>query len=543
MTNPITQITGSVQQAPTPNLLQQKGALISQGATTLGVGQTTLLTALADLTAILNGALALSSLSYSANTVTATTAAPHGLAGSLWLTIAGAVPAGYNGNFLCTITGASTFTYQLATNPGSETTPGTYTEEDVAELLAMGTTFFGMGSQVAVSVLELGPGSPANGVTALSNFITQTLPQQFYLYLVPRTWGAEPTFLTLMASYEAFTSKTYFLTTLTLQNYSGVTAAMKCALPLIEAPAQGIWPANVVTAASYSDGFITFTTTTNHGVAIGQWFNMSGFTPAGYNGWFKAKEGTATNSLVAAVPADPTAESVLGTLNASSGSSTGIGTTEFDLADTMWTILSWGLNNLVPPLQFNYMFGATPFPLKGNAALLSTLATANVSYVGTGAEGGISTSIIFYGKTADGNQFNYWYAIDWMQIQGQLNVTNAVIVGSNNSEDPLYYNQQGINTLQSVLAGVCKTGIGKGLLLGSLALTELDPSTFATNVENGVYDGQVVINAVPFAIYTSLNPSNYGQGLYGGLAVAFTPQTGFTQIIVNLQAVPLVLGG
>ena len=45
-------------------------------------------------------------------TVTATTSSPHGLTlgDSLLLTISGASPSGHNGTYLCTPTGASTFT-------------------------------------------------------------------------------------------------------------------------------------------------------------------------------------------------------------------------------------------------------------------------------------------------------------------------------------------------------------------------------------------------------------------------------------------------
>lgn len=541
MTNPITIVNASVQAAPTPSTLLRSGALISQGATNLGAQQYSLLTKLSDLTSILSGALANTSITWSGSVATVTTTSPHGFATSdtIWLTIAGATPAGYNGSFLCTITGASTFTYVLSANPGSSASPaGTYTEEDVAELLAMATTFFGMGSQLGVWVLELGAGSPAEGVTALTTFITATSPQKFYAYLVPRTWAGEPTYLTFLASYEAVTSKTYFFTTVTLANYKNFTTAMKDVLALVECPAVGIWPANVLTGATYSSGVVTFTTTSNHGVVPGQWFQISGCTPAGYNGYWLAQEGTATDSLIAFSSASIGMESALGTLVASTASSTGVGATEFSIADAFWTVLNWNPSsgNLVTPLSFAYMFGDTHFTNKGNSSLLTTLASANVNYIGTGAEGGISTAILFFGRTMDGNQFNYWYSIDWTQVNCDLACSAAVINGSNNPLNPLYYNPQGILTLQSVVASVVKQGIGAGLILGALTLTELDPTTFATNLANGVYAGQAVVNAVPFATYVAANPSNYAAGIYGGLSLAFTPQTGFQQVIITLTA-------
>lgn len=79
------------------------------------------------------------------------------------------------------------------------------------------------------------------------------------------------------------------------------------------------YPANVITAASWSAGQTTWTTTTNHGVAVGEHFTISGMTPAGYNGDFVAVTGTATNSLVANVAANPGASTVQGTLVAGGG--------------------------------------------------------------------------------------------------------------------------------------------------------------------------------------------------------------------------------
>ena len=82
------------------------------------------------------------------------------------------------------------------------------------------------------------------------------------------------------------------------------------------------YPANVITAASWaatSGGQVTFITTTNHGVAVGDYFSISGMTPAGYNGDFVAIAGTATDVLVAALATNPGAETILGTLVAGGG--------------------------------------------------------------------------------------------------------------------------------------------------------------------------------------------------------------------------------
>jgi len=74
------------------------------------------------------GSTAISSISWSGGTVSVTTASPHGLhngSTGVNISVSGVTPSGYNGYQSCAITGASTFTYALAGNPGVETVLGT----------------------------------------------------------------------------------------------------------------------------------------------------------------------------------------------------------------------------------------------------------------------------------------------------------------------------------------------------------------------------------------------------------------------------------
>ena len=346
-------------------------------------------------------------------------------------------------------------------------------------------------------------------------------------------------------SSKSVTSKTYFFTTASLADYANFTAAMKGVLSFVEAPETSVWPANALTGLSWSNGIITATTATPHGVAASEWFQLVGAVPLGFNGYYYALEGTGGDTLVAALAVNPGPVSSDGTLAASQVASPGVPSTEFSAAAAFWTVLSWNASsaNRVRPLTFAFMFGTTPFPLQGNSSILATLLAANVNYIGTGSEGGIATQILRNGRTMDGNQFNWWYSIDWTQINGDLALSNAVINGSNNLISPLWYNQDGIDTLAGVLSSTIKQGISAGLILGTLNQVALDSMTFATNVENGIYSGQAVVNAVPFATYIAANPNNYKPGIYGGFSVAFTPQTGFQQIILNLQAIQFGAGG
>lgn len=449
----IVQINVSVATAPTPTTLQESGAAISQGATNLGAGNSALLTQLSDLTPLLAAPLAIASMVWSGGTVIVTTTAPiPGLqAGDpLITTIANATPVGYNGLQAGTVTGANTFTYPLAVNPGAEIIPGTYTPPSQGELLAMMGTFFAQGTGQAVSVLELGPGDATGGPTALQTFITAN-PGKFYSYLVPRMWDASTGLLALINANNALNSKTYFFVTTTLATYSNYTDLMKSAWVLIEAP--------------------------------------------------------------------------------------GIPLTEFSIAAAFQHSLQYAPSsvNKMTPMAFSFVFGVTQYPLVGNQALFSALKAANVNYIGTGAEGGISTAIVFWGVNSDGNDFTYWYSVDWFQLNSDLVISNAVINGSNNPLNPLYYNQPGINTLQDVIYQLIQSAITFGLANGTPARAALDGPAFAQAVDNGDFIDQDVVNAIPFLTYTSENPSAYKQGFYGGLAAVYIPQRGFKQIVFNIS--------
>lgn len=78
--------------------------------------------------------VAITSLIWSGGTVTVTTAEPHGLpSGTTSGNIYSALPAAYSGAFTFTETGANTFTYPLASNPGAATATG-YTGFDSSAL-------------------------------------------------------------------------------------------------------------------------------------------------------------------------------------------------------------------------------------------------------------------------------------------------------------------------------------------------------------------------------------------------------------------------
>jgi len=547
MTNPIVTVNVTQSVAPTPNALQKMGALISQGGTNLGAYNYGLLTQPADLTALLPAPLALTSITWASTyggLATATASAAHGVTvGEQFTTdIEGATPAGYNGTVIATASSSTAFTYYLPTNPGTSpaTVAGTYTARGVAELQSMVTTFFAQGAQQAVYALELGAGEAAAGVSALGTFITAN-PGLFYSYLTPRDWDGVPSFLTFLAGFESTTAKTYFFVTTTLPNYT-LYGGMKCVLALIEAPRYGAWPADTISAATWSGGVVTATTTNAHTVKPGQFFKVSGGTPSGYNGTFLAQPGTTGSTLIYNVASDPGSYVSGASLVASLYSSAGIPAAEFTNASDFFVTLNYAPSNTnkVPQLGFSFLFGVTAFPTRGNGALLSTLKAADVNYVGVGNEGGIQQNLLYWGHVMDGRPFNYWYSVDWIQINAAENLANAVINGSNDPINPLYYNQQGIDRLQQNLQATAQSAITFGLALGSVVLTSLDSQTFINNFNAGLYLGNVVINAIPFTTYTAANPGDYKIGRYAGFAISYPPLRGFESIIVNINATDFV---
>jgi hypothetical protein len=453
MSYQIVQLNVSQTFAPAPITLQSSGAFISQGGTTLANGTSALLTQNSDLTPLLAAPLAITSLAWSSSVVLATTtAAIPGLStGDTFITtVTGATPAAYNGLVLATVTGANTFTYALAANPGAETVPGTYTPPGQGELVSMVGTFFGQGTAQSAYVLELGPGDEANGTTALAAWIIAN-PGVYYSYLVPRIWDVSSGLLALIAAYEAPTAKVYFWVTTTLANWSTYTKLMKCVNARIEAP--------------------------------------------------------------------------------------GIPLTEFSQAVAFQKSLSYAPSsgNRMTPLAFSYYNGVTPYPTRGNNALLTTLQNANINVIGTGAEGGSSTALDWWGKMLDGNDFSYWYSVDWYQLAAAQALAADVQNGSNSSLNPLTYDQHGIDTLQDSLIQVNNDAITFNLANGTVARAALDGPAFQQALDSGAYVDQDVVNAVPFKIYVAENPSDFQAETYKGLSSVYIPQRGFMKIVFNLN--------
>lgn len=227
----IVNINVSITNPPRPSQLLKTGALVSVGGTTLPVGTTQLLTTATDLASIIHPAFEIESLAWASNTVTVTLAEAHGLENGdqLQVVLAGNSPAGYNGTFAGTVTGADTITYPLATDPGTDTAQGTLQLYSATELQQMNTSFWAQGKQRAVYVLELGAVPTVDAVEALQAYIANDVSlgntyQTFFAYLVPRAFSSQATFKQLTNLYTAANDLVYFFVTTDLAGYSAWSA-------------------------------------------------------------------------------------------------------------------------------------------------------------------------------------------------------------------------------------------------------------------------------------------------------------------------------
>lgn len=436
ITPTIVTVNTTVTRAPTVSQLQQSGAIVSTGGTTLATGTYQYCGLLSQVTSILAAPLTLTGLVWASGTVTATATAALTLATgqTFTTTIAGVTPAAYNGTYAATVTGANTFTFALASNPGTATVQGTYLPNNTGFVSNSATTFFAQGTSVGTYVLELGAQTTAAAaITALQTWITaNSQPQVFYAYLVPANWDASSAAAlnTMTANYESPSGQTYFFITTTISNLPGY-AANKAVFATVPSPTQA---------------------TTEHQAAA---------------------------------------------------------------AFYQWLVNLPGPANQLAPMSFRFVFGVTPWSQIGTQTNINTALTNYGNLILTCSEGGLGTAGLFKGTTMDGEQAAWWYGIDWFRIQVKQAIANAVMNGSN-SNPPLLYNQAGINTLQAVAQNVADSAVKFGCALSA------------------------VVSAVPFATYSTENPSDYNNGIYNGFSAIVVGQNAFLTLQFNLDATQFV---
>jgi hypothetical protein len=481
--NAIVTVNVSIIEAPTPNTYQRTGALVCFGATTITAaqGNTSYLTQYADLTPLLQPPMQASTSTWAGGTETVVFTAPipgpPTVGDVIPLIFSGYNPVSLNGLHQCTVTAPNTVTFAVTTSPGTISVQGTAITQGSVELQQMATTFFGQGNIIGVWVLDLGYQSQSsNEVTALQTWLTNN-PLTIYGFLLPRHFGSNSTILGTSAIPTAFTNL----------------------LKVYENPE----------AMEYFWLTVTSSTMTNLGPTFKDVIQL----------------------VEAPVLTDPTQINLTDP------------TGEFTLAALFYNALAYRASNTnrIAPMAFKYVYGVTQYPQKGNGPLLVSFKTANTNYISTGAEGGIAFTMVYEGVTLDGHDyFNWWYTIDWVQIEINLNLSNAIINGSNNPLAPLYYNQDGINYLETVLYSTMQDAQTFGMVLGKIEMTQLDGPDLTNAINGGTFAGKCDVNAVPFLNYTLSNPGDYKIGEYDGLSTLFIPARGFIHILVNVVATDLV---
>jgi hypothetical protein len=472
--NDIVTVTVSTILAPAANTLQQTGAILSYGGSTVPVGSTQILTRFGDLAQWVIPADGVVNAVWAAGVVTVTLQNP--IPGT-WtngdlvsMNFTGFTPTGYNGTYICTITGADTVTYNQLIDPTIMMQAGKSQFTAAMDLNAKVATFFRQGTGRYVYILELGfQTTPQQEMLQLENWLNVN-PLSFYGYLVPYAWGNSNNITNAITLFEQFVNPeamTYFWITLQANTVGLIPNTCKSVVQLIEDPS--VYPARISAAPGmYAE-----------------------YTIAGMFYWALQFQATSVTR--------------------------------------------------VAPMCFKYIYGVTPYNQLSAGSIFASFKTNNVNYIRTGAEGGINYTFVYMGVTADGmDYFNWWWTIDWVQINIKLDLANAIINGTNNPLAPLYYDQPGINQLEAVLAGTMKRGGGFGMINGVVVQTQLNSDDLMTAIDAGTYEGQCNVNAVPFLAYSEQNPSDYGVGEYDGLSTLFIPARGFVHVLVSVVATDIV---
>ena len=379
-----------------------------------------------------------------------------------------------------------------------------------AELLNMATTFFAQGTGVGLYILELGYNANIDTqITSLQTWITAN-PGLFYAYLTPVNWDTLSNEVgSASANAGTYTYTTAPTITFTAATGGGVTATGTVAIngagqvSLITITNPGWYPAQASPTATLSVATTGTAPTVTVTMANAQNVLTANYeSPTGKMYFF-------ATTTVANGASYLNNKAVLGVIPAPTAPST-----EFTAAMPFYQALvnNPSASNMLAPMAFRYAYGVTAWPQTGQNTNITNGLTEFANMIISGAEGGISNLCLFKGTTMDGTQFSWWYGIDWFQIQVNQALAAAVINGSN-SNPPLLYNQNGINTLHKIAQQVADSAVKFGCALSA------------------------TVSATPFGAYTTANPTNYQAGLYNGFSAQVVGQNGFLVIDFALNAI------
>lgn len=241
----IVNININTQTPPKPSRLLQSGVMVSAGGTTLNAGEGQWIASVAAAESLIIPTMTISSIAWANNTVTITLSGniPQAFGETEQIIVSGVQPEAYNGTYTATVNQeAGTLTYELYTDPGASTVSGSVTSSAANEITEMVTSFFKQGKTRQVYILETTADTVTASVKVLSDFIAQDVAlgfvhQNYFAYLVPRTFSGNTNFQALASSYLNPNDLIYFFVTGSSQTYeSWATSEWKSVFFLVDSP-------------------------------------------------------------------------------------------------------------------------------------------------------------------------------------------------------------------------------------------------------------------------------------------------------------------
>lgn len=272
----------------------------------------------------------------SGGVATITTSAAHGLSTGQSISISNASPSGWNGTYVVTVTGATQFTYALASNPGAHVSGGqvshplswvnsvswsgdivTVTTAAAHKLRSdqyvtiSGILPAGYNGTYRVTVIDAtrfsfprtNPGAYVSGGLVALAGITGTVMAGTTTNIAGTTWATSGTVtVTTAAAHGLSLGQTVYINGVTPAAYDGVYAisfvpsstSFNVGLPNagLAAGAGGLVAVAAPTSATISSatwsstngGTATLGTSAAHGFTNGQMVNIAGVSPGGYDG-------------------------------------------------------------------------------------------------------------------------------------------------------------------------------------------------------------------------------------------------------------------
>jgi hypothetical protein len=202
----------------------------------------------------------MSAATWSGGTATVTTSAAHGLSTGYSTTITNASPSAWNGTYVVTVVDATHFTFTLAANPGT----------------------YVLGGQVSYPLTWVNSASWSGGVVTITTAASHKLVTNQYVTIssiYPYAYNG-----TYRVTVIDTTHFSYALTNPSVNPGSYVSGGLVAIAGATSTVMPATATSSTISAASWSSGTATLTSSAAHGFATGQIVNVSGISPANYNG-------------------------------------------------------------------------------------------------------------------------------------------------------------------------------------------------------------------------------------------------------------------